>query len=287
MSDLETHAVRRLVHRPGARLAIAIAFSASLMTPAAIAATATAVGEPEIPPVVTTSPAVAVAGGYTLKGTIYTYSLDTHYHFEYGTTTAYGTNVPVPDADAGATPVVPVSQTVTGLAPGTTYHFRIVAENVKGPGMSTDSTFTTSADPSAPPPPPAAPSPTIGGNEAEPGGPGKTKKIKLKTVKVKGRSILATSAGHSLYSLSAEKNGRFVCTKSSGCLALWHPLTVPTGAALAGPVKLGTIKRPEGGTQATYRGLPLYTFAPDTKPGQTGGQGLKDVGTWHAATIPK
>jgi predicted lipoprotein with Yx(FWY)xxD motif len=277
MSDLETpdRAVRRLTRRAGAHLAIGIALCASLVAPTALAGPASA-AEPEIPPVVTTSPAVAVTGGYTLKGTIYTYSLDTHYHFEYGTTTAYGTSVPVPDADAGASPVVPVAQTVTGLAPSTTYHFRIVAENSKGPGMSPDATFTTSADPSAPPPP--APSPTTGGGEAGSGGPKKAREIKLKTVKIKGRSILATSAGHSLYSLSVERNGRFVCTKASGCLALWHPLMVPKGATPTGPVKLGTIKRPEGGMQVTYR---------DTKPGQAQGEGLKDVGTWHAVTVPK
>ncbi len=229
MSDLETpdRAVRRRTRRAGAHLAIGVALCASLLAAAALVGTASA-AEPEIPPVVTTSPAVAVAGGYTLKGTIYTYSLDTHYHFEYGTTTAYGTNVPVPDADAGTSPVVPVAQTVTGLAPSTTYHFRIVAENSKGPGISSDATFTTSADPSAPARRPA-PGPTTGGGETGSGGPKKTREVKLKTVKIKGRSILATSAGHSLYSLSAEKNGKFVCTRASGCLALWHPLMVPEG----------------------------------------------------------
>jgi predicted lipoprotein with Yx(FWY)xxD motif len=286
MSDLGTpdRAVRRHTRRAGVHLAIGIVLCASLLAPAALAGTAAA-AEPEIPPVATTSPAVAVAGGYTLKGTIYTYSLDTHYHFEYGTTTAYGTNVPVPDADAGTSPVVPVAQTVTGLAPSTTYHFRIVAENSKGPGMSSDATFMTSADPSAPPPP--APSPTTGGNEAGSGGSGKAREIKLKTVKIKGHSILATSARHSLYSLSAEKNGKFICTRASGCLALWHPLMVPKGATPTGPVKLGTIKRPEGGMQVTYHGRPLYSYALDTKPGQAQGEGLKDVGTWHAVTVPK
>ena len=286
MSDLETpdRAVRRHIRRAGLHLAIGAALSASLLAVAALAGTVSA-AEPEIPPVVTTSPAVAVAGGYTLKGTIYTYSLDTHYHFEYGATTAYGTSVPVPDADAGTSPIVPVAQTVTGLAPSTTYHFRIVAENSKGPGMSPDATFTTSADPSAPPPP--APGPTTGGDEAGSGGPKKAREIELKTVKIKGRSILATAAGHSLYSLSAERNGKFVCTRASGCLALWHPLMVPKGATPAGPVKLGTIKRPEGGMQVTYRGRPLYSYAPDTKPGQAQGEGLRDVGTWHAVTVPK
>jgi predicted lipoprotein with Yx(FWY)xxD motif len=257
----------------------------SVIAAAAMAATSAA-AEPEIPPMVTTSAPVATADGYTLKGTIYTYSLDTHYHFEYGTTTSYGTIVPMPDADAGTNPVVPVSQTVTGLTPGTTYHFRIVAENSKGPGSSPDATFTASAPGSPTPTPTPTPTPG-GGGETAPGGSGTSKKVVVKTVKSKGRSILANSAGRTLYSLSVEKHGRFVCTKSSGCLAVWHPLLVPKGGTLKGSVKLGTIKRPEGGSQATYHGLPLYTFAGDTATGQTKGQGIKDVGTWHAATVPK
>jgi predicted lipoprotein with Yx(FWY)xxD motif len=62
---------------------------------------------------------------------------------------------------------------------------------------------------------------------------------------------------------------------------------ISIGATPAGPVKLSTIKRPEGGMQVTYRGRPLYSFAQDTKPGQVRGEGLKDVGTWHAATVSK
>ncbi len=285
MSDLKSpvRKVRRHLRGAAARLTLAVAICASLVATAAFAATASAATEPEIPPIVTTGPAVAVAGGFTLNATIYTYSLDTHYHFEYGTTTAYGTNVPVPDADAGTNPVVQVSQMVTGLAPNTTYHYRVVAENSKGPGSSADATFTTAANPSAPPPP----APPAGGGETGSGGSAKGKQVKLKAVPSKGRSILATASGQSLYSLSVEKHGRFVCTRKGGCLALWHPLLVPAGKTLSGPVELGTVKRPEGGVQATYHGLPLYTFAPDAKPGETKGQGLKDVGTWHAATVPK
>jgi hypothetical protein len=52
-----------------------------------------------IAPIAQNGTPVAVAGGVELKGKIYTYESDTHYHFEYGTTTAYGTSVPVPDAD--------------------------------------------------------------------------------------------------------------------------------------------------------------------------------------------
>ena len=106
------------------------------------------------PPLVSPKPAVQTAGGFELRGSVDPYGLDTTYHFEYGTTTAYGTNVPAPDADAGSNEgFIPVSQTVTGLAPSTTYHFRLFASNSAGPNTSKDETFTTPANPNAPPPP--------------------------------------------------------------------------------------------------------------------------------------
>jgi predicted lipoprotein with Yx(FWY)xxD motif len=223
----------------------------------------------------------AVSGGVELKGTIYTYNADTHYHFEYGPTTAYGTNVPMPEADAGTQSIVSVAQAVTGLPPNTTYHYRIVATNEGGTGESPDATFNTSTV-----------SPPSGGGEEPPYGgggstPPKGSKIRLKVERVKGRRVLAAANGHTLYSLSAEKKGKFICTRSSGCLTLWKPLMIPRGGSVVGPVKLGSIKRPEGGRQATYHGLPLYSFVEDTKPGEANGEGFKDVGTWHAVRVPK
>jgi predicted lipoprotein with Yx(FWY)xxD motif len=100
-----------------------------------------------------------------------------------------------------------------------------------------------------------------------------------------GRTILTTTKGRTLYSLSVETKGRFICTGS--CLSIWHPLTVPDGVKPRGPVKLGTVKRPDGRTQVTYKGRPLYRFDGDTKAGQVNGEGIKDVGTWHAASVPK
>lgn len=99
-----------------------------------------------------------------------------------------------------------------------------------------------------------------------------------------GKTVLTTLKGQTLYSLSAEKNGRFICT--GPCLSTWHPLRVPNGTRPIGPIKLSTIERPEGGTQVTYRGKPLYRFGGDAKGGDANGEGIKDVGTWHAATVP-
>jgi hypothetical protein len=47
---------------------------------------------------------------------------------------------------------------------------------------------------------------------------------------------------------------------------------------------IGTVKRPGGAMQVTFKGLPLYTFVGDAKPGEAKGQGLKDVGVWTAVT---
>ena len=99
-----------------------------------------------------------------------------------------------------------------------------------------------------------------------------------------GGTILVDAQGMTLYHLSGEQNGKFICT-SSGCVQVWHPLTVQAGSTPSGTVgSLATVKRPDGTVQVTYQGLPLYTFAQDTAPGQANGQGIKDVGTWSAVT---
>jgi predicted lipoprotein with Yx(FWY)xxD motif len=108
----------------------------------------------------------------------------------------------------------------------------------------------------------------------------------VKSLQLKGRTLLTTTSGRTLYALSAERHGKFICTKPSGCAGIWKPLTIASGVVPKGPVQLGTIHRPEGMIQITYRGQPLYTFASDKRRGQVKGEGLKDVGTWHAATVP-
>jgi predicted lipoprotein with Yx(FWY)xxD motif len=96
--------------------------------------------------------------------------------------------------------------------------------------------------------------------------------------------ILVNSQGMTLYHLSGEQNGKFICT-SAACLGVWHPLVAPTSAAPSadGVSSLGTVKRSDGAVQVTYKGAPLYTFTHDKQSGETNGQGIKDVGTWSAA----
>jgi hypothetical protein len=75
-------------------------------------------------------------------------SNNTTYHFDYGTTTAYGSATLDATADVGQDHV-PVAAELTGLAPGTTYHFRVSAENgTGGVQHGADQTFITA--PAAP-----------------------------------------------------------------------------------------------------------------------------------------
>jgi hypothetical protein len=84
--------------------------------------------------------------------------------FQYGTTTTYGASTP-PEPVGATTTDVQLSASLTGLAPATTYHFRIVTRNAAGTATGADRTLTTSAPPTVTGPsgpvnggaPPAAP----------------------------------------------------------------------------------------------------------------------------------
>jgi predicted lipoprotein with Yx(FWY)xxD motif len=90
--------------------------------------------------------------------------------------------------------------------------------------------------------------------------------------------------GKSLYTLKSDSTDTTTC--SGACATNWPPFTLGAGATtVAGSGvtgKLGTFTRPEGTTQVTYAGMPLYYFAGDSKAGDTNGQGLK--GVWFVAS---
>jgi hypothetical protein len=84
------------------------------------------------------------AGSAVLNAAVSPNNMATTYRFEYGTTGAYGTSTPIPDGSAGSggTALV-VSEPISGLQPGTEYHFRVVARNATGTTTTPDLTFTT------------------------------------------------------------------------------------------------------------------------------------------------
>jgi hypothetical protein len=66
----------------------------------------------------------------------------TTYRFEYGTSTAYGSETPELPVGSDSSPHV-VAQLLAGLQPDTTYHYRVVATNGAAQSISEDRTFTT------------------------------------------------------------------------------------------------------------------------------------------------
>ncbi len=104
---------------------------------------------PPIPPEATTSAASEMRQTQaTLNGTVNPKGTDTHYYFQYGKTTEYGSSTSSSDAGSG-TSSVPVSAAVTGLEPGVTYHYRIVATDGGGTDEGKDETFETPPMPKA------------------------------------------------------------------------------------------------------------------------------------------
>jgi predicted lipoprotein with Yx(FWY)xxD motif len=102
--------------------------------------------------------------------------------------------------------------------------------------------------------------------------------------------VLVNRSGAALYTPEQEANGKIVCT--AGCTSIWVPVTVPKGQTPTGPDDvggmLGTVQRPDGSTQVTFDGGPLYTFT-EEGPGEVTGDGFEDTfdGTrfvWQVAT---
>jgi hypothetical protein len=99
-------------------------------------------------PTVSTSAVTAIdTTSATFHGTIDPEGVvGTGYHFEYGTTTAYGTSTADGNPGAGSSGVA-ATATATDLLPNTLYHVRLVGTNAGGAIFGNDQTFTTNPAP--------------------------------------------------------------------------------------------------------------------------------------------
>ena len=77
-----------------------------------------------------------------LSGAVNPQGSATSYYFQYGLTTAYGSQTAIADAGSG-TSKVDVSLPITGLEPLSVYHYRLVAVNSAGPVIGADKTLLT------------------------------------------------------------------------------------------------------------------------------------------------
>ncbi len=123
-------------------LLIALAASALMLLAPASRALAAA----SAPSVATSGASNATYSTVILHGYVNAHGSATGYVFQYGTTSGYGGQTPLATAGNG-TISIKVSQTVTGLAPGTVYHYRIVAVNGAGTTNGKDRKFKTTKVP--------------------------------------------------------------------------------------------------------------------------------------------
>jgi predicted lipoprotein with Yx(FWY)xxD motif len=126
-----------------------------------------------------------------------------------------------------------------------------------------------------------------GGATAASSAPPKTASGQAATVGISNTSlgqILVNSQARTLYLFKADQGTKSACT--GACAGAWPPLLVQGKPTLGKGINaslVGTATRPEGATQLTYNGHPLYTFAQDQKAGETNGQGVSAFGaTWFA-----
>jgi len=106
---------------------------------------------------------------------------------------------------------------------------------------------------------------------------------------VDGHSALVDEAGKTLYSASVEASGSIKCVDT--CTTFWAPEMATAKQAHEASDDLGAtfgvVDRPDGGSQLTYKGAPLYTFA-EEGAGELKGNGFTDDFqgshfTWSAA----
>ncbi len=91
-------------------------------------------------------------------------------------------------------------------------------------------------------------------------------------------TFLTDAKGMTLYIFLKDEPGKSNCYDA--CAQNWPPL-LTEGAPVAGEgvdaSLLGTTERTDGSMQVTYNGYPLYYWVNDAAPGDTNGQGVKDV----------
>ncbi|MDB6026479.1 MAG: regulatory domain of in-like proprotein convertase [Verrucomicrobiales bacterium] len=96
-------------------------------------------------PVATTLPATTIqSSNAVLNASVNPNSVTTTVRFDYGLTTNYGSSTTLTNIGNGTTTIA-ISNSIGGLQPGATYHYRVYANNSIGTTLGNDATFTAPA----------------------------------------------------------------------------------------------------------------------------------------------
>jgi predicted lipoprotein with Yx(FWY)xxD motif len=86
---------------------------------------------------------------------------------------------------------------------------------------------------------------------------------------------MTNSKGMTVYTFDKDSGGKSMC--NGPCATNWPPVMAGPDAKPSGDMTI--ITRDDGSKQWAYKGMPLYTFAKDTKAGDMMGNGVNNV--WH------
>lgn len=97
---------------------------------------------------------------------------------------------------------------------------------------------------------------------------------------------IADSAGNAVYFLEGDTDGS-KCVDA--CTVVWMPVMVtgatPSGAPGLDAALVAVVQRPDGSSQVSYNGHPLYRYSADSGAGSVAGQGIQDKwGHWYLLT---
>jgi hypothetical protein len=102
----------------------------------------TTIGLPSVDDVAATATSITHRG-VRLAGTVNPGGSATTFHFDYGTSSAYGSGTPEAPAGEGTEDIAVGPQAISELQPATLYHYRLVATSAAGSSDGADYTFTT------------------------------------------------------------------------------------------------------------------------------------------------
>ena len=124
-----------------------------------------------------------------------------------------------------------------------------------------------------------------GGSGSSSSAPAASSSVIVKIKKTGAGPVLTNAAGFTLYTFQADKGSTSTCY--GACAQFWPPVIgtaqMAAGQNISG--HFGTTTRTDGKIQVTYNGHPLYTYAGDTQPGQTSGNGINQSGgIWNVIT---
>lgn len=90
-------------------------------------------------------------------------------------------------------------------------------------------------------------------------------------------NVLTDANGMTLYTFDRDEPGKSNCYDT--CATNWPPLKADAGAQPDGDFTV--VERTDGSAQWAYKGMPLYLWVKDAKPGDMTGDGVND--DWHVA----